>query len=176
MKYYTLKMAGLVRELPVVSLKKGLKVASVNLLGDGELVGILAEKLAKRIAKFQFDFLIGPEVKVVPLLEELSRLLGKKRYIVCRKEIHGYMVSPVRSETHPMLVIDGQDALRLRGKKVVVVDDVVSSGKTMEAIAGLMAQLDAAVAAKVSLFKQGDLRDTALKDLIYLKKLPVFAS
>jgi adenine phosphoribosyltransferase len=75
-----------------------------------------------------------------------------------------------------MLVIDGQDALRLRGKKVVVVDDVVSSGKTMEAIAGLMAQLDAAVAAKVSLFKQGDLRDTALKDLIYLKKLPVFAS
>ncbi|OGM17189.1 hypothetical protein A2V56_05095 [Candidatus Woesebacteria bacterium RBG_19FT_COMBO_42_9] len=176
MEYYDLNICGLSRKLPVVPLKKGIKIASFNLLGDGELVDILTKELVKKIKDIEFDYLIGPEVKVVPLLQELSRILRKKRYIVCRKEIHGYMVNPLKSKTSQSLVIDGNDAKILSGMKVVIVDDVVTSGKTMAAISDLMERLDTKVVAKISLFKQGDLESEGLKDLIYIRRLPVFAS
>jgi adenine phosphoribosyltransferase len=176
MEYYKLKICGLTRQLPVVPLKKGVKIASFNLLGDGELVDVLAKDLAGRIGNIEFDYLVGPEVKVVPLLQELSRILGKKRYIVCRKEIHGYMVNPVKSKTTQTLVIDGNDAKILSGSRVVVVDDVVSSGKTMDSIEDLMGRLNAEVVAKASLFEQDGSKIESLNDLIYLKKLPVFTS
>jgi adenine phosphoribosyltransferase len=176
MEYYNLNIYGLTRKLPVIPVKKGVRVASFNLLGDAELVVILTKELIKKIKDIEFDYLIGPEVKVVPLLQELSRILRKKRYIVCRKEIHGYMVNPLKSKTPQSLVIDGSDAKILSGTKVIIVDDVVTSGKTMRAISDLMERLDTKIVAKISLFKQGDLESEDLKDLIYIRKLPVFAS
>jgi len=113
---------------------------------------------------------------VVPLLQELSRILEKDRYVVCRKEIHGYMISPVKSKKPPLLVIDGADVEILSGKKVVIIDDVVSSGKTLEAVTKLVEQLGAQVVAKIAVFKQGNSQDKILQNLIYFAKLPVFPS
>lgn len=170
MGYYQLKIGKLRRSLPVVPVGKGLKIASFNLLGDRVLVEYLASRLAKKLDGVDFDFLVGPEVKVVPLLQEMSRILSKDRYIVCRKKRHGYMVSPLGK----FLVIDGVDAQLIAGKKVVVVDDVVSSGRTMRLVGELLDKLGSRLVAKVTVFKQGEPKDGFLKDLIYLGKLPIF--
>jgi adenine phosphoribosyltransferase len=174
MDYYDLKIGRLKRKLPILRVSPKVKVASFNLLGDRELVVVLGKALLPKLRKLDFDYLVGPEVKVVPLLEELSGLLGKPRYIVCRKTIHGYMVSPVVSQSKPGLVIDGEDANLLRGKKVIVIDDVVSSGRTLGVVAELMEAVEAKIIAYAAVFKQKNLPEKEIKDLIYLDTLPVF--
>ena len=173
MNYFNLKICGLSRKLPIVPLGPKIKIASFSLLGDRLLVEALAKKVASKLNSINFDFLVGPEVKVVPLLEEVSRILGKERYIVCRKKIHGYMVSPLTSKNAPGLVMNGPDAEILRGREAVVLDDVVSSGATMESVERLIATAGGRVVAKISVLKQeGQAR--ALKDMIFLGELPVF--
>lgn len=176
MNYYLLKIGTIERKLPIVSLGKGISIASFNLLGDSEMVGVIAIKMIKKLSKINFDFLVGPEVKVVPLLHEISRILGKKRYVVCRKNIHGYMVSPVISHNKPGLILDGNDATLLRGKNVVVVDDVVSSGLTMRVADELIESVGGRVVAHAAVFKQGERNDDFFKNLICLGMLPVFKS
>lgn len=176
MDYYALKVGRIERKLPIVSLGKGIKVASFNLLGDSEMVEEIASKMARKLAKIDFDFLVGPEVKVVPLLHEITQALNKKRYVVCRKNIHGYMVSPIVSRNKPGLVLDGNDAIFLKGKKVVVMDDVVSSGRTMLVAEELIESVGAKVVAHAAVFKQGERKDDFFKNLICLGTLPVFKS
>lgn len=176
MDYYTLKINGLTRKLPLVTLGAKIKVASFNLLGDQELVDKLARILVSKFKGIDFDYLVGPEVKVVPLLHELTHILKKKRYVVCRKEIHGYMVSPIKTSFQPGLVIDGNDAKMLKGKKVIIIDDVVTSGQTISAVEELMKKSGAKVAAKFAVFKQGDRLQKFQEKLIFLYSLPVFAS
>jgi len=173
MKYYTLKTCGLTRKLPIVPLGPKIKIASFSLLGDRLLVEAVAKKVTSKLKNTNFDFLVGPEVKVVPLLEEVSRILGKERYVVCRKKIHGYMVSPLTSKDAPGLVMNGPDAEILKGKEIVVLDDVVSSGATMEAVERLIAIAGGKVVAKISVLKQEG-QASALKDITFLGELPVF--
>ena len=137
------------------------------------MVEALAKKVASKLDSTNFDFLVGPEVKVVPLLEEVSRILGKERYIVCRKKIHGYMVSPLTSKDAPGLVMNGSDAEILKGKKAVVLDDVVSSGATMESVERLIAIAGGRVVIKISVLRQEGQAKT-LKDITFLGELPVF--
>ncbi len=176
MDFYTLRVGKVARKLPVVALGPKIKVASFNLLGDEELVEIIAQKLLRKLKGVEFDYLVGPEVKVVPLLHELSRILGKPKYVVCRKKIHGYMVSPVKSKGRQGLVLDGRDARLLKNKKVVIVDDVIFSGYTMRVIKGLMKGIGAKAVMYMAVFKQGDRTDEDLQDLVYLDTLPVFSS
>ena len=176
MKYYTLKIGKLERKLPIVSLGPKIKVASFNLLGDREMVEELAKMLYKKINNIKFDYLVGPEVKVVPLLHELSKLLKMDQYVVCRKEIHAYMHTPIKSMQKPGLVLNGSDAKLIKNKKVIVIDDVVTSGRTLYVIEDLMRTAKAKVVGKVAVFKQGDRLHEKQKDLIYLDKLPVFES
>lgn len=176
MKYYDLQIAGLKRKLPIVALGPKVKVASFNLLGDREMVEVLAGELVKKLKDIKFDYLVGPEVKVVPLLHELSKRLKKDKYIVCRKEIHAYMQSPIKTFQKPGLVLNGSDAELIKRKKVVIVDDVVSSGRTLYIVEELMKITEAEVVAKVAVFKQGKRLHEKQKDLIYLKTLPVFPS
>ena len=164
MKYYSLTISGIKRELPIVSLSPKVKIASFNLLGDTQIVENIAQELLEKIKIFEFDYLVGPEVKVVPLLHELSRLLKKEKYIICRKQIHGYMVNPIISRVKPGLVLDGNDASLLNGKKVVVVDDVVSSGRTMKVLDNLMKLAQATIEAQ------------ELNNLIHLGELPLFTT
>ena len=174
MDYYTLKLCGLTRKLPIVSLGPHLKIASFNLLGDGELVEKVAEELEKKIKKFDFDYLVGPEVKVVPLLHILSQRLGKPRYIILRKNIMGYMVKPISVRAKPTLVLDGKDSEILHHKRVVIVDDVVSTGRTVKAVEELMEAAEAKVVGVVAVLKQGEETINLQVPFIFLRKLPLF--
>ena len=176
MEYYNLDFFGLKRKLPLVSLTPKIKVASLSLLGDTELTDKAAEKLKEKLEKYHFDYLVGPEVKVVPLLYALSQKFGQKRYIVCRKSIKGYMNDPFFLKTPQgvksnFLVLDGPDAELLPGKKVAVIDDVVSSGTTLTNLENLLKQAGAEIEVVATIFKQGDKYE---KDLLFLSSLPVF--
>ncbi len=172
MDYYTLKICGISRKLPIVSLGPKLKIASFNLLGDGELVDKLAEELADKLKKEKFDYLVGPEVKVVPLLQVMAKKLNKPRYIILRKNIMGYMTKPVTNKSKPNLVINGPDAQILKGKKVIIVDDVVSTGRTIRVVEEIMKMVGAKVVKTLAVFKQGD--EEIKVPFTYLGKLPLF--
>jgi len=178
MDYYDLDFFGVKRKLPIVSLTPKIKIASISLLGDTELTEKAAEKLAEKLKNYQFDYLVGPEVKVVPLLYALSQKLGQKRYVVCRKSIKGYMTSPQllkipKGPKFNMLVLDGPDAELLKGKNVAVVDDVVSSGTTLINLEKLLNQVGAKIVVTATIFRQGEQYQGSL---IYLACLPVFSS
>lgn len=172
MQYHELDFYGMQRKLPIVSLGPKLKIASFNLLGDRELVNRAATELVKRIQDLKFDYMVGPEVKVVPLLHQMANLLGHAHYVICRKSIKGYMLGPVSSGKKPDLVLDGRDAARLKGKCVLIVDDVVSTGRTTRVIRELMGDVGAEVTGIAAIFKQGE--DYTTEDLIYLHQLPLF--
>lgn len=174
MDYYTLKLCGLTRKLPIVSLGPKLKIASFNLLGDGELVEKAAAKLEKEIKKFDFDYLVGPEVKVVPLLQALSKKLGKPRYVILRKNIMGYMVKPILNRSKPALILNGLDAEILKGKRVVIVDDVISTGRTVKTVRELMKMIEAEVVGVVAVLKQGEPEATIKEPFLCLASLPLF--
>lgn len=174
MQFYTLKICGLTRKLPVVSLGPHLKIASFNLLGDGELVEKIALELEKKIKKFDFDYLVGPEVKVVPLLQVLASKLGKPRYVILRKNIMGYMIKPISNKSKPTLVLNGLDAEILKGKKVVIVDDVVSTGRTIRVVKELMKMVGAEVVGAVAVLKQGEKQEELDIPFTYLGALPLF--
>jgi adenine phosphoribosyltransferase len=174
MEYFTLNIENITRKLPIISLGPKIKVASFNLLGDRELVEVLAKKLYIKIKNIEFDYLVGPEVKVVPLLQELSRLVGINRYIICRKEIHGYMVKPIKTKKEPHLVLNGADVSLIWGKRVIIVDDVITTGNTISAVEELMQKSKAQVVAEIAVFKQGDRLNPTQKEIIVLGKLPVF--
>ncbi len=178
MEYYNLEFFGLKRKLPLVRLTPKIKIASISLLGDTELTEKAAEKLAEKLKKYQFDYLVGPEVKVVPLLYALSQKLGQKKYVVCRKSIKGYMTNPqvLRIPKGPkfnMLVLDGPDAELLKGKKVAIIDDVVSSGVTIINLEKILNQVQAKIVVVATIFKQGE---QFKGKLLYLASLPIFSS
>ena len=180
MEKYALTVCGLKRELPLVAVGRNTKIASFSLLGDQKLVEAVAGQMAKRLGKVKFDYLVGPEVKVVPLVSELARRLGHERFVVCRKSVKPYMFRPVVLKPLPhfpkhvrQLVIDGADADLLAGKRVAVIDDVVSTGVTMRMMAKLMEKVGAKVAVFAAVLKQGEQFDE-MPELLTLAQLPVF--
>lgn len=176
MTFYRLELKGITRELPIVSMGPKIKIASFNLLGDGELVEAVSKALAKKLSKVDYDVLVGPEVKVVPLLHSLSGKLGRPRYVILRKSIMGYMVKPVSSKIKPSLVINGVDAEYLRGKKIVIVDDVVSTGRTINVVQELVESVGAKVVLSVAVLKQGEQKENIDAPFVYLGTLPLFSS
>lgn len=174
MKFYRLKLKGVSRDLPIVSLGPKIKIASFNLLGDGELVEAVSKALVKKLREVNFDVLLGPEVKVVPLLHSLSGRLKKPRYVILRKNIMGYMVRPVSSKTKPSLVVNGVDAEYLRGKKVVIIDDVVSTGRTINVVKEVAESVGAEVVLTAAVLKQGEQKENIDAPFFYLRTLPVF--
>lgn len=179
--YFELSLCGLKRRLPLIPISPKTKIASFNILGDTELTEKVAVKLAKKLKKYKFDLLVGPEVKVVPLIYELSKKLGHKKYVICRKSVKPYMVSPTilkplsyfPKHIRP-LTINGVDRELLAGKKVVIVDDVVSTGVTIRMIKKLMEKIGAQVVATASIIRQGEKQFDEIDNFIYLTTLPIF--
>ena len=180
-EYYAIEICGLKRRLPLIPISPKTKIASFNILGDTELTGKVAAELAKKLKKYKFDYLVGPEVKVVPLIHELSRKLGHKKYVICRKSVKPYMISPTilkplsyfPKHVRP-LVIDGLDKTMLSGKSVVIVDDVVSTGVTIRMIKHLMDKVGAKVAATAAIIRQGNKQFDPIENFVYLCELPIF--
>lgn len=177
MEFYDLKVANLERKLPIIRITDSLEIASFVLLGDCEMVLCAAKELQKKIP--EVDYLITAEAKGIPLIQELSRLLGMKRYFVARKSIKPYMTEPFVTEVYSIttqerqiLCLEKEESEMIHGKRILIVDDVISSGDSIKAMESLIKKAGGKVAGKAAILAEGDSADR--KDIIYLEKLPVF--
>lgn len=177
MKYYDLKVLGLERKLPIIRITDTLEIASFVILGDSELVIHAAEELKNRIP--EVDYLITAEAKGIPLVQELSRLLGMKRYFVARKSIKPYMTEPFVTEVYSIttqakqiLCLEKEEAELIKGKRILIVDDVISTGESIKAMESLVKKAGGKVMGKAAILAEGNAADR--DDIIFLEKLPVF--
>lgn len=176
-KYYELKVAGLIRHLPIMPIAPELAIASFVILGDCELVTASAPLLSEKIP--QVDYLITAEAKGIPLVNEICRLRGLPYYIVARKSVKPYMDKPLTDEVvsittqkKQLLCLDGKDARLIRGKRVALVDDVISTGESLAAIQRLAEEAGAEVVAKAAILAEGDAAKR--RDIVFLEELPLF--
>lgn len=177
MEYYNLKVANLERKLPIIRITDTLEIASFVLLGDSELVISAAQELKNKIP--EVDYIITAEAKGIPLAQELSRLLGMKRYFVARKSIKPYMVEPFITEVYSIttqgrqiLCLEKEESEIIKGKRILIVDDVISTGESIKALESLVKKAGGKVAGKAAILAEGDSADRS--DIIFLEKLPVF--
>lgn len=175
-EYYTVTIAGVTRHLPLFEVAPGLRIALFNMLGDTEVVEAAADALAERLPKA--DALVTPEVKAIPLAHALSVRLGIP-YVVARKILKPYMVGSISAEVVSIttgqpqtLYVDGKDLDLLRGNKVILVDDVVSTGSTLKGLHILMEKAGAEIVAEAAVFTEGD--QEQWRHIIALGHLPLF--
>ena len=174
--YHSMKIAGLDRNLPLCRLNDDLKIAAFVIFGDAELTVACAEELMKKAP--EFDYIITAEAKGIPLAHEMSRQSGKK-YFVARKKPKLYMtgvfdviVNSITTEGEQHLYLDTAEAEQMKGKKVLIVDDVISLGESLKAVQTLVKKAEAEIAGNMTILAEGDAADR--KDIIYLERLPLF--
>lgn len=175
---YPVEIAGVHRELPIFEIKPGLKIALLNILGDTELVVACAKELAERLKAVQFDVLVTAEAKSIPLAYALS-YETKKPFVVLRKTYKPYMGDALSAETLSIttgapqtLYLDEKDRELMIGRRVVIVDDVISTGSTLQGMRLLIQKAGASVAAEAAIFTEGERAKWA--DIVALGHLPVF--
>ena len=174
---YTLKLAGLERELPLCPLNEELYIAAFVIFGDVELTCACAKELIKLAPAH--DVIITSESKGIPLVYEMARQLGVNRYIVARKMQKLYMsnifaceVNSITTAKKQMLYLDGKDAAFMKGKRVLIVDDVISTGDSLRAIEELVEHAGGNVVGRMAIRAEGDAKDRT--DIKYLQVLPLF--
>ena len=177
MKTYTLHVAGLTRELPIIKLSYDLSIASFVILGDTEIVKKTAPMIAKKLP--EVDFVVTAEAKGIPLAYEISKILNLNEYIVARKTVKAYMEEPIEVEVNSItttnsqkLYLNNQDANKIKGKRVALIDDVISTGQSLKALERLVEKAGANVVAKAAILAEGDAKDR--KDIIFLEALTTF--
>ncbi len=175
---YAVTIAGLERQLPLFEVAPGVRIAVFNLLGDTEVVEASAEALLSWLSGVAFDLLVTPEAKSIPLAHAMS-VRSNKRYVVLRKIFKIYMGEPLKTETVSIttgepqtLYLDEKDRRLVRGQKVVLVDDVVSTGSTLKGMRTLMDLAGAEIAAEAAVFTEGDRAEWS--EIFALGHLPVF--
>ena len=175
-KTYTLNVAGLTRELTICKVNDHMDIAAFIMLGDAELTVAAAAELLKKCP--DFDILLTAEAKGIPLAHEMSRQSGK-RYIPARKGPKLYMEEPVvvedvsiTTEAVQKLVIDRKDLDSMDGKRILIVDDVISTGGSLHALETLVNKSKGTVVARAAVLAEGEAADR--KDIIYLEPLPLF--
>ncbi|MBP5256040.1 MAG: adenine phosphoribosyltransferase [Clostridia bacterium] len=174
---YKMKIAGLDRSLPLCKLTDDLKIAAFVIFGDAELTVACAEKLLE--AAPEYDYVITAEAKGIPLAHEMARQHGDDYYFVARKHPKLYMTSvfkvdvrSITTDAEQNLYLDGADAERMKGKRILIVDDVVSTGESLKAVEKLVGEAGGIVCGKMAILAEGDARTR--DDLIYLEELPLF--
>ena len=163
---YKMKIAGLERELPVCPLNESVSIAGFIIFGDVELTVAAASELLKKLP--EFDYIVTPEAKSIPLAYEMSRQSGKK-YFVVRKKEKLYMQNPVSVSVKSITTATEQKLIR--GKKIVILDDVISTGKSLESVEELVNKFDVNIVAKAAVLAEGDAADRT--DIVFLEKLPL---
>lgn len=173
---YRLNIAGLERELPMFSVNDKMDIAAFILFGDVEITIASAEELLKKVP--EFDIILTPEAKSIPLAYEMSRQCNKP-YIVARKGVKVYMSAPVSVEVKSIttanvqkLFIGAEDAEKMRNKRVLIVDDVISTGESLNAVQQLVTVAGAEIATSCAILAEGDAAER--DDIIFLEKLPLF--
>lgn len=175
---YSIEIAGIKRDLRLFEIKPGLRIAILNILGDTELVQASARALAKKLKGIDHDILVTAEAKSIPLAHALSVKL-KKPYVVLRKTYKPYMGDAIRAETlsittgqPQLLILDEKDRDLIQNKKVIILDDVISTGSTLQGMRMVLDKAHANVAAQASILTEGD--RAQWNDVISLGHLPLF--
>lgn len=175
---YAVKIAGLKRDLRLFQIAPGLRIAILNILGDTELVQACAKALAEKLKKLDYDILVTAEAKSIPLAYALS-VETKKPYIVLRKSYKAYMGEALQAETLSIttgqpqtLILDEKDRELINGKKVVILDDVISTGSTLQGVRMILDKAGATVAGEAAIMTEGE--KSKWMHIIALGHLPLF--
>ncbi len=177
-KTYGIDIAGVHRDLELFEVKPGLKIAILNILGDTELVQACADALAKKLANISYDVLVTAEAKSIPLAHALSVATGKP-YVILRKSYKPYMGDALQSETLSIttgepqtLYLDEKDWDLINNKNIVIVDDVISTGSTLQGMRMILEKAGAKIKAEAAILTEGE--RAKWSDIISLGHLPVF--
>lgn len=177
MDSYTLKVGNITRELPIMQVSDTMKIAVFISLGDTELISSVAPLLVKKMP--EVDVIITAETKGIPIAHEITRLLNLPRYTVARKTKKPYMNIALNDEVFSIstqklqnLYLDTKDVDLLKGKRVAIVDDVISTGESIKAMERLVEAAGGNTVARVCILAEGEAADR--KDIIYLEPLPLF--
>ncbi len=174
---YRMEIAGLVRDLPLCPLNDNLNIGAFVIFGDVELTCACAGELLK-IAP-DFDYMVAPEAKAIPLVHEMARQSGRNEYFLVRKAPKLYMDGvfavedqSITTKGKQMLYMDGKDARKMAGKRILILDDVISTGGSISAVESLVNQAGGIVVGRMAILAEGKaaLRD----DILFLKPLPLF--
>lgn len=174
---YKMKVAGLDRELPICPVTDSLYIAGFVVFGDQELTVACARELLKRAP--EYDYLITAEAKGIPIAHEMARQTGARKYFLARKAPKLYMsgvfsstVKSITTEKEQTLYLDTADAEMMKGKRILIVDDVISTGESLRALEILVEKAGGIIAGKMAVLAEGDAQNR--EDIIYLHKLPLF--
>ena len=161
---YEMKIAGLTRHLPLCRITDDLYIGAFVMLGDQEICVAGAAELLKRVPG-EYDYLLTAETKGIPLVHEMARQTGAKTYFIARKEVKTYMpdavgveVNSITTQHRQQLFLSGEDAAMIRGKRILLVDDVISTGESMRALETLVEKVGGTVAGRMSILAEGDTR------------------
>ncbi|MBR3424299.1 MAG: adenine phosphoribosyltransferase [Clostridia bacterium] len=176
-KSYTMNIAGCERALPLCPLNDELYIGAFVIFGDPELTTAAAKALIERAP--EHDYIITAEAKGIPLAHEMARLMGNRRYFIARKKAKLYMqevfevdVRSITTDGDQKLYLDKVDADEMKGKRILIVDDVISTGKSLAALEHLVKEAGGITVGKMAILAEGDARNR--DDLIYLEPLPIF--
>ena len=174
---YEMDIAGLKRDLPICKVTDDLYIGAFVMFGDVELTVHCAEELLKRAP--EYDYLIAPEAKAIPLLYEMARQSGAEKYFLARKAAKAYMsgvfevnVKSITTAAVQRLIIDSADAEQIRGKRMLILDDVISTGESLRAMEELVTAAGGIVAGRMAVLAEGDAIER--DDIIVLAPLPLF--
>lgn len=175
--YYPITIEGCKRQLPICKVNEGLYIAGFVIFGDVELTRVCAQALVDRMP--EFDVLITAESKGIPLAYEMARIMDNMNYLIARKASKLYMKDPhsvevksITTEKKQTLYIDSADKESMNGKRVVIVDDVISTGESLNAVEKLVETAGGTVVGKMCILAEGDA--VGRKDITYLEPLPLF--
>ena len=175
--YYRMNVAGLQRDLPICPVNEHLYIAGFVIFGDQELTVACARDLLERAP--EYDYIITAEAKGIPLAHEMARQAGDAKYILARKgpklymrDIFSVTVQSITTAKEQKLYLDGADAALMKGKKILIVDDVISTGESLKALEALVEKAGGIICGKMAILAEGDAIDR--KDLTYLEPLPLF--
>ena len=174
---HSMTIAGLKRELPICRVPDDLYIGAFVIFGDCELTTACAKELLAKAPAY--DYIITAESKGIPLAQEMARLNGDKKWMLARKGVKLYMkdvvcveVKSITTTNVQKLYLDGADAEMMKGKRVLIVDDVISTGESLHALEELVMAAGGEIVGKMTILAEGDAQER--KDIIYLEKLPLF--
>ena len=177
MMKYTMTIAGLERDLPLCPVTDELYIGAFVIFGDCELTTACAAELLKRAP--EYDYIITAESKGIPLAQEMARLNGDAKWMLARKGVKIYMrdvleveVKSITTAKVQKLYLDGNDAALMKGKRILIVDDVISTGESLHALEELVNAAGGNIVGRMTILAEGDAQER--QDLIYLEKLPLF--
>ncbi len=176
-KSYRMNIAGLDRDLPLCKVNDDLYIGAFVIFGDPELTTACASELLKRAP--EYDYLVTAEAKSIPLIHEMARQNNNQRYIVARKYPKLYMrdiitarVRSITTDKEQVLHLDGNEAKLMKGKRILIVDDVISTGESLHALEELVSVAGGEIVGRMCILAEGDA--TSRPDITYLEELPLF--